>query len=268
LPECVAVLGSRIGAERPPVPIDTTQIKTLYVFVEISVDREHLADTVRYNFPRCLSPSADAKGKGPALIIGDAPVDKGPRATRLACVGTVQFLSAVQGLEDDLEAASSRPQRLAIAATDDLELVEPPDRGKIEVVVPQVKPLSPGEILGCTAPRLPADLDALLCVPFAAFLGGPREMPPSYVGDGRFHLESIMIANPSVPAFRYDPYEKRLTSEGYAHAEMTRMRAEAVDVARDSLRHKGADGTWAVILGTLGRQGSLTVLKVRDPAAR
>jgi len=24
-----------------------------------------------------------------------------------------------------------------------------------------------------------------------------------YLGDGRFHLESIMIANPDVPAFRY-----------------------------------------------------------------
>lgn len=71
-----------------------------------------------------------------------------------------------------------------------------------------------------------------------------------------------MIANPSLPAYRYDPYEKRLTSEGYEHAEMTRMRAEAVDTARHSLRLNRADGTWAVILGTLGRQGSLTVLKV------
>lgn len=25
----------------------------------------------------------------------------------------------------------------------------------------------------------------------------------SYLGDGRFHLESIMISNPNVPAYRY-----------------------------------------------------------------
>ena len=25
----------------------------------------------------------------------------------------------------------------------------------------------------------------------------------SYLGDGRFHLEAVMIANPSIPAYRY-----------------------------------------------------------------
>ncbi len=29
-----------------------------------------------------------------------------------------------------------------------------------------------------------------------------------YVGDGRFHLEAIMIANPALAAYRYDPYSK------------------------------------------------------------
>lgn len=27
--------------------------------------------------------------------------------------------------------------------------------------------------------------------------------PCRYLGDGRFHLESVMIANPDVPAYRY-----------------------------------------------------------------
>ena len=35
-----------------------------------------------------------------------------------------------------------------------------------------------------------------------------------FVCDGRFHLEAVMIANPNVPAFKYDPYSKKLTSEG------------------------------------------------------
>ena len=29
-----------------------------------------------------------------------------------------------------------------------------------------------------------------------------------YLGDGRFHLESAMIANPDLQAYRYDPYSK------------------------------------------------------------
>lgn len=51
--------------------------------------------------------------------------------------------------------------------------------------------------MGCTAPILP-ETDALV-----------------FVADGRFHLEAAMIQNPAVPAFRYDPYSKVLSSEGY-----------------------------------------------------
>lgn len=109
----------------------------------------------------------------------------------------------------------------------------------------------------------------------------------SYVGDGRFHLESIMIANPSVPAFRYDPYDKKFTREGYEHDEMRELRGKAVRQARRNVgpdgkvamverpaddAHVDADAVlrgsegasgWSVVLGTLGRQGSLSVLKVR-----
>jgi 2-(3-amino-3-carboxypropyl)histidine synthase len=95
-----------------------------------------------------------------------------------------------------------------------------------------------------------------------------------------------MIANPSVPAFRYDPYDKKFTREGYEHEEMRDLRAEAVKKARQNLLktdesdaqvvntnedekkdekvyegNAGAAG-FGVVLGTLGRQGSLSVLKV------
>jgi 2-(3-amino-3-carboxypropyl)histidine synthase len=77
-----------------------------------------------------------------------------------------------------------------------------------------------------------------------------------------------MIANPTVPAYRYDPYEKRLTSEGYNHAEMQHLRGQAVVSAQDSLKPLvKAESTWAVVLGTLGRQGSVNVLKVGSIAA-
>ncbi|KAI8805267.1 putative diphthamide synthesis protein-domain-containing protein [Cladochytrium replicatum] len=104
------------------------------------------------------------------------------------------------------------------------------------LLVPQSKPLSPGEILGCTAPRLEHGAEAIV-----------------YLGDGRFHLEAMMIANPGVKAFRYDPYEKRITKETYEFDEMRRMRRSAVVAGK---RAK----SWGIVLGTLGRQGSPKVL--------
>ena len=51
----------------------------------------------------------------------------------------------------------------------------------------QAAPLSPGEVLGCTAPVLAPDAADVLV----------------FVADGRFHLEAIMIANPWLPAYRW-----------------------------------------------------------------
>lgn len=103
----------------------------------------------------------------------------------------------------------------------------------------------------------------------------------SYLGDGRFHLESIMIANPSIPAFRYDPYSKKLTRERYNHEEMKSIRGNAIQQARSSVSLASLNAlppttnstvsnitsrtekqSWGVILGTLGRQGSLKQLQV------
>lgn len=44
------------------------------------------------------------------------------------------------------------------------------------------------------------------------------------MGDGRFHLESIMIANPTLPAYRYDPYSKLFTIEKYDFPLMKKIR--------------------------------------------
>ncbi|RUS34999.1 hypothetical protein BC938DRAFT_477067 [Jimgerdemannia flammicorona] len=169
------------------VPVDVTPIKTLYVFVDISIDTQHFIDTVRKNFEA---------GK------------------RLAVVGTIQFATAIQAARKVLEA-------------------------EYGVNVPQSKPLSPGEILGCTSPKL-TDVDTII-----------------YLGDGRFHLESIMIHNPDLPAFRYDPYSKKFTREWYDHADMLAMRKHAIDTA------KKAD-KFGLILGTLGRQGSPKIMEYME----
>lgn len=56
-----------------------------------------------------------------------------------------------------------------------------------------------------------------------------------YVGDGRFHLESIMISNPLLAAYRYDPYNKSFTREYYDHKVMRKHRKKAVDTARNAV---------------------------------
>ena len=63
-----------------------------------------------------------------------------------------------------------------------------------------------------------------------------------------------MIANPTVPAFRYDPYLRALTEEEYAHGEMRSVRKSMV--ARASRAER-----WGVVLGTLGRQGNPAILE-------
>ena len=167
------------------VPIDQTNIKTLYVFVEIAIDSAHVADTVRLNFPsdraafyqqlvdseetsRCI-PVGQQIGKTRHLRIEASesefslplaqPPETSQESTRLALVSTIQFVSALQKLKEDLildyekiEVSSSLSGRESSRWT-----------GKYEATIPRLKPLSPGEILGCTAPSLD-EVDALLYV--------------------------------------------------------------------------------------------------------
>ena len=179
----------------------------------------------------CLVPVGDmARGVRVLYVFVDIAFDVAHAAaavraafapsTRLALAGTIQFAGA-------LGAA-----RAALADT------------FASLAVPQARPLSPGEVLGCTAPDLGAGGDA----------------PPDalvFFADGRFHLEALMIRNPDVPAFRYDPYAKALTRERYDAAGMRAERADAIARAAAAAA-RGAP--WGVVLGTLGRQGSPRVL--------
>ncbi|KAF8351104.1 putative diphthamide synthesis protein-domain-containing protein [Amanita rubescens] len=251
------------------VPIDQTRIKTLYVFVEISIDSVHLEQTVRSNLPsdreafRELLLRSDDDAHLPVgsqldhLNIED-PGQRGPsrtlERTRLALVSTIQFAAALQHLKEGLSANITVSNDKPVGLLPQNVQGTPSEHhqfwaGNYQVTVPRSKPLSPGEVLGCTAPRL-SNVDAIL-----------------YIGDGRFHLESIMIANPTVPAFRYDPYAKKLTLERYNHLEMQTMRNEAVESAKKDILacsqppDKDSRPAWGVILGTLGRQGNLKQLQ-------
>jgi 2-(3-amino-3-carboxypropyl)histidine synthase len=124
-----------------------------------------------------------------------------------------------------------------------------------DVSIPQAKPLSPGEVLGCTSPSLHAheksgyeESDAIVC----------------FVADGRFHLESTLISNPHIRTFyRYDPYGKSLTEEEYAHEEMKGLRQKAV-LAGGTASAK----TFGILMGTLGRQGNPAIVQRIQKALR
>ncbi|KAI1612806.1 diphthamide biosynthesis protein 1 [Exophiala viscosa] len=165
------------------IPVSTTKIATLYIFVDISIDIKHLVSTLSRN----ISP-----GK------------------TIAMVGTIQFNATLHTIRPALEAEG------------------------LKLVVPQVMPLSKGEVLGCTAPKISQDANVDLIL---------------YLGDGRFHLEAAMIANPDMPAYRYDPYSRKLTRETYSHDEMLDMRSSAIQTAKKAKK-------WGLILGALGRQGN------------
>ena len=119
--------------------MDQTNIKTLYVFVEIAIDTIHLAQTVRLNFPddrrtfhetlldseeidRDIAAGADIghlrhlRIEGPPMTSASdaqgASDDRSTRAhpiepTRLALVSTIQFVAALQRLKDELNAEYS-----------------------------------------------------------------------------------------------------------------------------------------------------------------
>lgn len=81
-------------------------------------------------------------------------------ATKLGFVSTIQFVATLQSAANELR------------------------KDGYSITIPQSRPLSPGEILGCTAPKI-VDVDCLI-----------------YLGDGRFHLEAAMIANPEMKYYR------------------------------------------------------------------
>ncbi|CUG93018.1 diphthamide synthesis protein 1, putative [Bodo saltans] len=134
-----------------------------------------------------------------------------PSHTKVCCIATIQFVSSLRGAVGLLQQHFSHP-----------------------IHVPQNRPLSSGELLGCTSPKVDAALGIETVL---------------YIGDGRFHLESFMIHNPAIQALQYNPYEKKLTKEGYAHQEMHTLRQSAIADAK-------AAGSVGIVMGTLGRQGN------------
>uniref|UniRef100_A0A7S3NK92 2-(3-amino-3-carboxypropyl)histidine synthase subunit 1 n=1 Tax=Aureoumbra lagunensis TaxID=44058 RepID=A0A7S3NK92_9STRA len=166
----------------------TTNIKMLYIFVDIEFDVSHLVDSCLLEFQK-------------------------NKMNQMAIAGTVQFLRSINRAATQLKAALPNNQ----------------------IHIPQAFPLSSGEVLGCTAPDMSA-YDTIV-----------------FVADGRFHLEAAMIKNPYARFLRYDPYLKRFSQEKYNRNLMAQRRQAAVEKARTA-------SAVAIVLGTLGRQGSPAIL--------
>ncbi|KAL7596706.1 hypothetical protein Lser_V15G29960 [Lactuca serriola] len=137
---------------------------------------------------------------------------------QLILAGTIQFATAIRSAKLELENAG------------------------FKVLIPQSKPLSAGEVLGCTAPTIPMSQ-----------FKNESDVVLVFVADGRFHLEAFMIANPKIKAFRYDPYIGSLFLEEYDHKGMKECRMNAILKAREAKN-------WGIVLGTLGRQGNPRIL--------
>ncbi|KAJ3447125.1 2-(3-amino-3-carboxypropyl)histidine synthase subunit [Anaeramoeba flamelloides] len=100
-------------------------------------------------------------------------------------------------------------------------------------------PLSPGEVLGCTAPELEIN----------------GETDVLFLADGRFHIEALMIVNsdPRISWYRYNPYTKKLTSEKYDNKSLVLSRRKEILKTRKAKKI-------GIIMGTLGRQGCASLL--------
>ncbi|KAL7530771.1 hypothetical protein ACHAXR_003663 [Thalassiosira sp. AJA248-18] len=251
------------------VPLTCTVIPCLYIFVEIRVDVQHLVDCVKLTF---LEEEKDRRrNKTDNNVIGEEK-DEGEssapttRIIEALVMGTVQFRSAVIESAQRLDNSS--------ATTSDS-----PCQVQFEAIVPQAKPLSPGEVLGCTAPSGLAAMDfqealsktrrrqarrnnqdvasASSADTTSADDGNlTRERLMIFLADGRFHLEAAMISNPSLRALRYDPYSKTLTEERYEIVQMKKLRREAILSVRQILGISPSARRMDVISGKVDYQQS------------
>ncbi|KAI5964687.1 DPH1 [Candida pseudojiufengensis] len=139
------------------------------------------------------------------------------QGSQIAIFGTIQFNPTIHSVKSKLENDLEKP---------------------IYLIPPQTRPLSKGEVLGCTSARLNKEhIKATI-----------------YVGDGRFHLESSLIHNPEIPAYRYDPYDRKFTREYYDQKQLISVRNDAVLTTRKAKKI-------GLILGALGRQGNPVTLQ-------
>ncbi|RWS26294.1 diphthamide biosynthesis protein 1-like protein, partial [Leptotrombidium deliense] len=125
------------------------------------------------------------------------------KTEKIAMCATIQFVSSINAIARELK-----------------------NKHSYDVIVPSVKPLSPGEVLGCTSPRLDSSVNKVV-----------------FVADGRFHLESLMINNPQLKYYyKYNPYNREITREYYDFEKMISQRENAIKQVLDVFKNEGTVG--------------------------
>lgn len=179
------------------INVCSMSVRVLYIFVDIIIDTEHLKKLIETKIiPNHSNTTPDNNNSDDNVAI--------------SVIGTIQFNTAVNKLGRSL--MNSLPNN---------------------IIVPQEKPLSRGEVLGCTSPILSTPV----CV---------------YIGDGRFHLESAMIRNPDVTFYKYCPFTRKLSTEEYDHTKMIQNRKKEIS-------HFWKSKKVGVIVSNLGKQGNTKV---------
>lgn len=227
------------------VPVNVTTIIVMYVFVEIFFDSSHLVECLK-NLA-LTSSSSQSSSSSSIETTSQQPSSSNSTVTtyqtsvvsaesqansnkKIALLGTVQFISILHQVSEKLMNA-----RTPSNSNGDHDSINTTNENKLykSISIPQVRPLSMGETPGCTAPLI-TGVDSFV-----------------FVADGRFHLEAAMIRNPHLTAYRYDPYAKMLSIERYETQTMRSIRYASIQKAQNLTK-------FGLILGTLGRQGSIT----------
>mmetsp|Transcript_290 Transcript_290/g.784 ORF Transcript_290/g.784 Transcript_290/m.784 type:complete len:393 (-) Transcript_290:889-2067(-) len=106
-----------------------------------------------------------------------------------------------------------------------------------KIIIPQNKPLSPGELLGCTG----------------FFLKNCKNI--IYIGDGKFHLESAIMTNPISRFFQYNPFSHSLFIVEFSFLDFLRKREFFLNNSFFKKKNSG------IIISSLGRQGNTKILR-------
>lgn len=183
------------------IPINECKVKVLYIFVDIVFDINNLKDTIEkiiYEYNKTnIDDNIKIDNINTSLNIH--------KYNNICILGTIQFNSIVHSINKELK-----------------------------INIPRISPLSRGEVLGCTAPKLKEKL----CI---------------FISDGRFHLEALMIQNPQTDFYRYCPFNKKAYIEKYDINKMLNIRREVIN---NFWKSKNI----GIIIGILGRQGNNEIL--------
>jgi len=163
--------GACVGAIRMNFPDDRETFHSTLLDSEETSARIPIGSQIGEGRNLCIVGTSDGTKESTLPEDDVTPPTSHPR-TKLALVSTIQFVAALQRLKEDLSVTSTEDSSLPLNLLGNEAspgIVGGPTEntrsafwtGKYEAVIPRSKPLSPGEILGCTAPRL-EDVDALM----------------------------------------------------------------------------------------------------------